>query len=284
MIGTALSMLRLPLAQSTAEATEARNWGEMLHTPTAQILAGVVLAAVGVWLLLPRGTRRGRIAGCVLALLALAHFGMQAPRLSMGWIDSTFAAIALTTVVSCAATISSRNPLYSAIWFGMALLGTAGLFLLQGAQFLALATVVVYAGAILVTFLFALMLAQPGGHAFYDRISWEAGLSAAAGAILVGMLTVTLATALVTDQAASGPDDIAVASADDLATGVLADQHVARLGGQLFSRHLIAVEVAGALLLAALVGAMAIVQRSMRGGLPPGVGPTRPEPRGRGDV
>ncbi len=52
------------------------------------------------------------------------------------------------------------------------LLGTAGLFLFQGAQFLSIATVAVYAGAIVVTFLFVLMLAQPEGHAFYDRIGW----------------------------------------------------------------------------------------------------------------
>ena len=50
--------------------------------------------------------------------------------------------------------------------------GRAVLFI--GAQFLAVATVVVYAGAILVTFLFVLMLAQPEGKAAYDRVSWEA--------------------------------------------------------------------------------------------------------------
>ena len=43
---------------------------------------------------------------------------------------------------------------------------------MAGAQFLGIATVAVYAGAIVVTFLFVLMLAQPGGHAMYDRISW----------------------------------------------------------------------------------------------------------------
>jgi hypothetical protein len=45
----------------------------------------------------------------------------------------------------------------------------------------------------------------------------------------------------------------------DLAEGVLAEQHVARFGGAMFSRHLISVEAAGALLLAALVGAVSIV-------------------------
>ena len=68
--------------------------------------------------------------------------------------------------------IASQSPVYSAIWFAMSLLGTAGLFFFNGAQFLGVATIVVYAGAIVVTFLFVIMLAQPEGHADYDRISW----------------------------------------------------------------------------------------------------------------
>jgi NADH-quinone oxidoreductase subunit J len=63
------------------------------------------------------------------------------------------------------------------------LLGTAGLLLLAGAQFLAIATVVVYAGAILVTFLFVLMLAQPEGRAAYDRVSFESLLAAVATSV-----------------------------------------------------------------------------------------------------
>ncbi len=78
----------------------------------------------------------------------------------------------------------------------MTLVGTAGLFLLAGAEFLAVATIVVYAGAILVTFLFVLMLAQPEGHTTYDRRSWEAPISAFIGAVLVGILTATIAASL----------------------------------------------------------------------------------------
>ncbi len=118
-----------------------------------------------------------------------------------------------------------------------------------------MATLVVYAGAILVTFLFVLMLAQPEGEAPYDRRSWEALLSAATGAVLVGILTMTLA------ERARSPlaDGRSPAAAAALARGVLSPQHVAHLGGELFGRHLIAVEVAGTLLLAAVVGAAVIV-------------------------
>ena len=65
--------------------------------------------------------------------------------------------------------MTSRNPIYSALWFASVVLSTAGLFLLAGAQFLAAGTVIVYAGAIIVTFLFVIMLAQMEGKADYDR-------------------------------------------------------------------------------------------------------------------
>jgi len=54
------------------------------------------------------------------------------------------------------------------------------------------ATIVVYAGAILVTFLFVLMLAQSSGRAYYDRVSWEPLLASATGAVLVGVLTMAI--------------------------------------------------------------------------------------------
>ena len=138
------------------------------------------------------------------------------------------------------------------------------MFLFTGAQFLAVATLVVYAGAILVTFLFVLMLAQPEGDAPYDRRSWEALLSATTGAVLVGILTMTLAGSLSAGPTAGTPPPPAAAAA--LAHGVLSPQHVAHLGGELFGRHLIAVEVAGTLLLAAVVGAAVIVAQGRGAG------------------
>ena len=122
-----------------------------------------------------------------------------------------------------------RNPVYCAIWFGQSLLGTAGLFLFTGAQFLAVATVVVYAGAILVTFLFVLMLAQPEGKAAYDRVSWEALLSAVTGVVIVGVLSMTIGRVLSPANAAAQPVDRADAE-EALDAGILAPQHVARLG------------------------------------------------------
>ncbi|MEX0937601.1 MAG: NADH-quinone oxidoreductase subunit J [Pirellulales bacterium] len=251
------------LAQEESAPSLGQNLTDLAGSATAIFGAMTIMLAIGMWLMLPRGTDRGRRTGMILALIGLGLLGSRLPGLATVLEESVFAVLAIVTVAACAATVSTRNPLYSAVWFGMALLGTAGLFLVQGAQFLGVATVVVYAGAILVTFLFALMLAQPGGHAYYDRISWEASFSAATGAVMVGMLAVTIGNAAETLPVEDSPQ-AAIAADETLRNGVLSDQHVARLGGQLFSRHLVTVEVAAALLLAALVGAMAIVTQGTR--------------------
>jgi NADH:ubiquinone oxidoreductase subunit 6 (subunit J) len=111
-----------------------------------------------------------------------------------------------------------------------------------------------------VTFLFVLMLAQPEGKATSDRVSWEALVSAALGMVIVGVLTMNIGGAF------SGAPDSATAplaapSPAQLGQGVLVAQHVAALGTELFGRHLIAIEVTGTLLLAAVVGAAVIVSQ-----------------------
>jgi NADH-quinone oxidoreductase subunit J len=237
------------------------------------ILAGAVTAAAtSLWLLLPRGSesRAARWLGLLLGAAALAGFVATGRRLGGLGEESVFLVVSLVAIVSGAATIVTRSPVYSAIWFALALAGVAGVLLVLGAQFLGVATIVVYAGAILVMFLFVLMLAQPSGLAPYDRVSSEPLLSAVAGAILLGLLTLAIGrlstepsiccavpsrSAAVT-AAVSAPTDSAAVAADPLA-----NDQVARLGAELFGRHLLAVEVAGVLLLVALIGAIAVVSR-----------------------
>lgn len=217
----------------------------------------ILLGAFGLWLMLPRGSARGRGVGIVLATIALGLGVSQVPRLGDWMQDSVFLVLAAVTVISATAAITFRNPLYCALWFGQSVLGVAGLYFFTEAQFLAVASVVVYAGAILVTFLFVLMLAQPDGKAPYDRVSWEALISAATGMVIVGVLSMTIGGVFSPTRPPVCP--ITPPTEEVLATGILSTQHVARLGGELFGRHLIAVEVAGMLLLVAMVGAATIV-------------------------
>ena len=239
------------------------------------LAAGVTSAAVSLWLLLPRGTQSAASMrlGTVLGLLALAAFVATGQRLGSIGEEAVFLIVSLVAVVAGAATIVTRSPVYSAIWFALALAGVAGVLLVLGAQFLGVATIVVYAGAILVMFLFVLMLAQPSGLAPYDRVSSEPLLSAVAGAVLLGLLTLSIgrltaepaACCTTPSRAAAMADAAPVAPAAATADVAKADRmesdQVARLGAELFGRHLLAVEVAGVLLLAALVGAIAVVSR-----------------------
>ncbi len=239
------------------------------------LIAATLLGALGMALLLPRARPRGRMAGVALAAVALGLMASQ-----MAWLgriseNIVFVVLAGVTIVAAVATVTLASPVYSAIWFGMTLLGSAGLFMFQGAQFLAVATIVVYAGAILVTFLFVLMLAQPEGKTHYDRMSWEGLLSATTGAVIVGVLSMTVVQVFTAENVQS---PVRVERGERCQPGgVLADAHVAKIGWELYGRHLIAVEVAGTLLLVALVGAAAIVAQSKG----PLVGPpTRPMERG----
>jgi NADH-quinone oxidoreductase subunit J len=255
------------------------------------LLAGAVLSTVAsLWLLLPNGrdNTSTRWLGTLLGLAALAAFIAAGRRLGGLGEEAVFLIVSLVAVISAAATIVSRSPVYAAIWFAMSLAGVAGVLLVLGAQFLGVATIVVYAGAILVMFLFVLMLAQPAGLAPYDRVSNEPFLSALAGAVLLGVLSLSIgrlsagpatccalpsratatptaaehaAAAGVTPPAASDTASPAAAGAIATAADPLAENHVARLGGELFGRHLVAVEAAGVLLLVALIGAIAVVSR-----------------------
>src|SRR5262249_54244228 len=133
---------------------------------------GIVLSGIALWLMLPRGGVKGRSLGGVLGIVALGLIGSRLLPLG-AWNDNVvFWILSAVTVGAPACPVPFRSPVSCAVWFARPLTGTAGIFMVQGAQFLGVATIVVYAGAILVTFLFVLMLAQPRGNAYYDRISW----------------------------------------------------------------------------------------------------------------
>ena len=274
--------LPVPFANDLLAAT-----GLMAAQPGVLMAVAVMTAAVSLWLLLPKGleSRLARPVGLALGVVALASFALAGRRLGSLGEEAVFALVALVAVGSAAATIVTRSPVYAAIWFAMTLAGVSGVLLILGAQFLGVATIVVYAGAILVMFLFVLMLAQPAGLASYDRVSSEPMLSAIAGAVLVGLLTISIGRLSAPDTPLAADADagaVAAASNEDAAADVpatvapdpLFEDHVARLGGELFGRHLIAVEAAGVLLFVALVGAIAVVTRGEAAALAEGR-PTR---------
>lgn len=218
-----------------------------IDLPTVLIFLAALLGGSGLYLALPSSWHHLRRWGSALALVGLLLVAalLARPLGSLG-ITVHFYILALTAVSAAFMAVTARNPVYSALWFGLVLLSVAGLFLLIGAQFLAAATVVVYAGAILVTLLFVVMLAQQAGAATYDRLAREPFIAAAVGTVFgVVVLLTVLKTEPANRSAASTPQE-----------------SVANLGAGLFTDHLISIEVAGTLLLVALVAAVCIAGRS----------------------
>lgn len=252
-------------------------WNDLVVSPLAW---GVIAGAISLLLLIPGSSQRARTPGLIFAAASLVLFGLGLGRSESLGAQLSFWVLAALTVGSAGAAIAMRSAVYSAIWFAVSLLGTGGLFCLQNAQFLGVATVVVYAGAIVVTFLFVVMLAQPEGHDAYDRISWgplAKPVVVGSSALLLGLVLGTVGPAL----GVIGGKPVAPAPAKTVAATTPARSaidtidnrgHMARLGSVLFSRHLIAVELGGTLLLAALVGAVAIVIQGRDERAKPGVG------------
>ncbi|MDB5389734.1 MAG: NADH:ubiquinone oxidoreductase subunit 6 [Planctomycetaceae bacterium] len=248
---------------------------------TLETLLIVALSGIGGWyLLLPRG--RGVMTGPVWKVLgaAMATIGVAlmawafGARLANTTNDLTFYALATVTIASAIAMISARNPVISALWFALVLLANSGLFLLQGAEFLSAATVIIYAGAIIVTFLFVIMLAQPRGSARYDNYSREPFLSCTAGVILCWTLLGTLHYSATVEAAPLETRELGQSDAlprPEIVAHYLATQpesridltkpHVDSLGRTLFLEHYVSVEIIAMLLLVAVVGAVLIANR-----------------------
>jgi NADH:ubiquinone oxidoreductase subunit 6 (subunit J) len=148
-----------------------------------------LVGAIGVYLLLPRArsfpAAWGAVAGILGLLMASAWLTgnrLLVPDAILFWI---FSAIA---IVAGVLLITQHNPVHAALSFALVVLSTCGLFLLQAAPFLMAGTVIVYAGAIVVTFLFVIMLAQQEGLSSADRRSREPLLSTLAGFVLLGAM------------------------------------------------------------------------------------------------
>jgi NADH-quinone oxidoreductase subunit J len=152
-----------------------------------QMVLPLALGAVALYLLLPKPHKRPVALGAGLGLLAVLLAGVllfrggadRLPERLLFWIFSALA------IVGAGAMLTQRNPARAAISFALVVMNVCGLFLLQGAPFLMAATIIIYAGAIIVTFLFVLMLAQQRGFSDADDRTREPFLASFAGFILL---------------------------------------------------------------------------------------------------
>jgi NADH:ubiquinone oxidoreductase subunit 6 (subunit J) len=175
-----------------------REFGDFLLKYRDAVLA-VAFIGGALALLLPRPRPRPVLRGALAAGLALFLVGRFLARtFGFGPDDGLTPEAFLFYVFSGLAILggglmlTQYNPARAAICFALVVLSTCGLFLLQAAPFLTAATVIIYAGAIIVTFLFVIMLAQQSGFSDADHRTRTPVLASAAGAVLLGALFVAL--------------------------------------------------------------------------------------------
>jgi NADH-quinone oxidoreductase subunit J len=232
------------------------------------LMALCLVAGVGTVLMLPSRLESPirKIGGAVVLGVGLI-FAALLVRLTAGSADANrggmgpyfwiFSAIA---VVAAVRVITHTRPVYSALYFVLTVMASAGLFILVGAEFMAAALVLIYAGAILVTYVFVIMLAAQtsssnspvAGVAEYDAVSREPILASAVGFALAGVLMF-----VIFDRA----DGLTKAPANVQAAGSARE-----LGSYLFQSQVLTLEIAGIILTLSMVGAIIIARRRVVGG------------------
>jgi NADH-quinone oxidoreductase subunit J len=230
----------------------------------------LVLMAAGVRWLMPQGKRRPRVFGLVAVLTGAALLLAGLPNAEEALTQTVlFWEFSLAGILFAVLMIISRNPVYSALWFALVTLCTCGLFLLRSAPFLAAATVIVYAGAIVVTFVFVIMLAQQSGATVYDQRVRQPVVATVAAFLFLWLVLGTLQSARVDSsaQASAAAPRAAVANPLSQPKNLKSLPKLRYLGRSLFGDYLFAVELAGTLLLVATIGAIAIAPRRRRGAL-----------------
>jgi NADH-quinone oxidoreductase subunit J len=168
----------------------------------------------------------------------------------------TFYLLAGLAIVASALVIGQRNPMYSVLLLIASFAALAGLYIQLDAPFVAVAQIIIYAGAIMVLFLFVVMLLNAPQE---DAAEWDRthplrrpGV-ARFGALLAGLLVVQLAWALLRIGELEAP----VGAQTDAATV----SSVRELGRVLFDRHAFAFEATSILILVAMVGAVVLARR-----------------------
>jgi len=173
-----------------------------------------------------------------------------------------FYVLAALTVASAVLMVLQKNPVASALWLVLCFIGMAGLFVVMQAYFLAVIQVLVYAGAIMVLFLFVIMLLdQREGDTAVNLPRMPAVGLAAAALFLVAMIAVVSASKPFFDLPMTELIAKTAELAKDPKLGLSGS--VGAVGFPLFSQWLLPFEVTSILLLAAIVGAVALTKRKL---------------------
>ena len=169
-----------------------------------------------------------------------------------------FYLIAIVTVVAGLFVVSARNPVHSVLWLILAFFSAAGLFVLLGAEFLAMLLVVVYVGAVAVLFLFVVMMLDVDFAALRQGFARYMPL----GLLIAGFLAAEMVVVATTVATRGAAKDNAMPMASGADTDVTNAEAIGRV---LYTDYVYFFQAAGLVLLVAMVGAIVLTLRHKPG-------------------
>jgi NADH-quinone oxidoreductase subunit J len=171
----------------------------------------------------------------------------------MGIADITFYAFAVTLLGAGFMVTIARNPVHSVLWLILTFLSAAGLFVLLGAEFMAMLLIIVYVGAVAVLFLFVVMMLDIDFAALKGEMARYFPLASLVGVVLLMQMALLFGSWSESQMAAELRRN---------PTPALAEMHNTKaLGMILYDQYFLLFQVSGLILLTAMVGAIVLTLR-----------------------
>ena len=165
-----------------------------------------------------------------------------------------FYLFALTAIAAGVMVISARNPVHSVLFLILAFFNAAGLFVLIGAEFLAMVLVIVYVGAVAVLFLFVVMMLDINFAELREGFLQYLPIGALIGIILAAELVLIFGSWIINPEAAQ------IIAAPSAAPSEITNTHA--LGQLIYTEYVYLFQAAGLVLLVAMIGAIVLTLRT----------------------
>ena len=166
---------------------------------------------------------------------------------------AVFYAFAAILVFAALRVITSRNPVHSALWLVLSFFSAAAVWLLLQAEFLAIVLVLVYVGAVMVLFLFVVMMLDVNFAQMRERFRSYIPVGATVGVLIVAEMTLVLVGGYLRPGSTPSP-----------ATSAANFSNTRALGLQIYTDYAYPLEIAAVLLLVAIIAAIALTHRERR--------------------
>jgi NADH-quinone oxidoreductase subunit J len=167
--------------------------------------------------------------------------------------DYAFYAFAIVTVAAGLMVTISRNPVHSVLWLILAFLSSAGLFVLLGAEFVAMLLIIVYVGAVAVLFLFVVMMLDIDFAELKGEMARTMPLALLVGVVILMELSLGVGAWVQADGAMGLRAAVAPAAGDV--------ENTRALGLLIYDKYILLFQLSGLILLVAMIGAILLTMR-----------------------